>query len=103
MTISQKTAWTQLAIFGALVVAKKIPYTAKGAEQIKGECFSVVRRQMRDDDSGGFVKGTELFTYPAISTVSTANKAAKHLPDCTLYVQFTNSINTVGLALTLSF
>ena len=101
------TDWTvariQEAVFGAQVSGQKIPYTAKGAELIKGECFSVVRQQMRDDDSGGFVKGSELFTYPEISSVSTANKAARTLPDCTLYVQLTNAINTVGLALTLSY
>lgn len=101
------TDWTvariQEEVFGDLITADKIPYTAKGAEQIKGDCYSVVRRQMRDDDSGGFVKGSELFEYPAMSAISTANKAGRHLPDCTLYVQFTNAINTVGLALTLSY
>ena len=101
------TDWTvariREAVFGTLIVAKKVPYTAQGAEMIKGDCYSVVRQQMRDDDSGGFVKGSELFTYPAISTISIANKADRHLPDCTLYVQFTNAINTVGLALTLSY
>lgn len=101
------TDWTvariEEAIFGTMITSEKIPYTAKGAEIIKGQCYSVVREQMRDDDSGGFIKGSEEFSYPSISSVSTANKAARHLPDCVLRVQFTNAVNTVGLALTLSF
>ena len=101
------TDWTvariQEAVFGTFIAAKKVPYTAQGVEMIKGDCYSVVRQQMLDNDSGGFVKGSELFTYPAISMISIADKADRHLPDCTLYVQFTNAINTVGLALTLSY
>ena len=101
------TDWTvariQEAVFGTFIAAKKVPYTAQGVEMIKGDCYSVVRHQMLDNDSGGFVKGSELFTYPAISAISIADKADRHLPDCTLYVQFTNAINTVGLALTLSY
>jgi len=103
MLVDWTVARIQEAVFGSLITADKIPYTAKGAEQIKGECFSVVRQQMRDDDSGGYVKGSELFTYPEMSTISTANKASRNLPDCTLYCQFTNAINTVGLELTLSY
>ena len=96
-------ARTQEAVFGLQVGAGKVPYTDQGVKQIKAQVFSVLRRQMKEDDSGGFIKGSETWDATAVADLSTANKTIRHMPDLTAGVLFTNAIHTVGLALTMTF
>jgi len=100
--IDWSVARIQEEIFGDQIASKKIPFTDKGVSKAKACCFSVLRRQMKDDDSGGFVQGTEFFSAPKVADVAQADKAVRYLPNCVTGAQFTNAINKVGLRLTLT-
>jgi len=97
------TVRVQEEIIRILATRPKIPYTDKGVSDIKAACFSVVRRQMADDDSRGLLKGSELFTAPKVADVSAVDKTNRYLPDCTLSAEFVGAVHTVGLGINLRY
>jgi hypothetical protein len=81
--------------------APKVPLTDKGIATLKAGCLSVIRRQMFDDDSGGFEKDTEVWSAPRKADIPAADLIARRVPDCSLTVNITGAIHSAILNVAL--
>lgn len=72
------TARIQEAVFSLMVNAGKIPYDDEGAQMTAGAVMGVLKEA---EDMGILVTGTAAVTVPLVSTVSTADKIGRMLPD----------------------
>lgn len=86
----------QERVFGDLVNSPKIPYTNKGA----GVIATDVEAQLAEGVGATYLSDTPepFVTYPDVSTVSTANKNARLLPDVYFEATLAGAIHAVTIA-----
>lgn len=89
------TARIQEAVFELLATADKIPYTDSGFALVANAVYSVLLANtktdllVRDDFLG--------VSYPKLSEISAADKAARHLPDVKFKAHLSGAVNTVAI------
>lgn len=82
----------QESLFALLAGADKVPYTRAGQAMVE----SVIRARLRDAVAVGLlVDGSDVITLPDIDSISTAEKAARNLPDVEFAAELAGAINSM--------
>jgi hypothetical protein len=84
----------QERIYSRLVSLKKIPYTELGVSVITAEILGQLREA---GNSGLLVPGTELVSFPPVSTISAADKGNRLLPSGTFSATLAGAIHSVNI------
>jgi hypothetical protein len=100
MGIDWVRANLQAAYLQALASPQKVPFTDAGGLLLQ----SVGQGVMATAASMGIVDSSSItVTVPKVATISSTDKAARNFPGLTILAQFQGAVNTVPVALTLSF
>jgi Protein of unknown function (DUF3383) len=95
----------QLAVFGNLTSAQKIPFTDFGIAAIQANCYAVLNA--RTAKGAGDLKfltnsPAPLVTVPKAANVNAGDKAARDLRNITIQAYIAGAIHKVGINVTLS-
>jgi hypothetical protein len=88
------TARIMERVFGTLANAKKVPFTDKGSDLIVAEVLAQLRE---GEDLGGLETDTSYVRAPAVSTISTADRAARHLRTIRFGARIAGAVHKVTL------
>lgn len=83
------------AVFNALSVADKVAFTDGGISVVEGAMLNVLKEGVA---AQGLVEGTPKVVAPKASSVSSANKALRRLPDMKFSATLAGAIHTVVIA-----
>lgn len=85
----------QEAVFELLATADKVPYTDAGFSLVASAVYSVL---LANTKTGLLVRDDFLgVSYPKLSEISAADKAARHLPDVKFKAHLQGAVNTVAI------
>ena len=84
------TARISERIFTRLINADKVPFTSKGLSAIEGDIYA---EMLIAAEAGFIVKDSIKITMPAITAISSADKAARHLQGVTFEAQLQGAIH----------
>lgn len=101
--ITRDVDWMQseveLAIFNLILNNEKIPYTTAGLEMVKGAIFGALLKAAR---YGVITAESIVINLPALSDLTTSDKANRLLPDITFSATLQGAIHKVVVAGTVS-
>lgn len=94
----------QVSVFELFSNAKKIPYTDGGVSLVKAEIKGILREGRGSATSPGPLDpGVEpLVTAPLVASVSTANRASRHLPDIHFSARLSGGVHSITIVGVLS-